>query len=91
MGNFLSRLRSVGVGAADSGEEAHVDVRSIAVAAPTDVDYSFSSMGEIWDRQDIYTDGQVVLDSALGSVVCGENGLYRIDYGGGANDMSAPC
>ena len=39
-------------------------------------------MGEIRDRQDIYTDGEAVLDSPLGSVVRGENGLYRVDYGG---------
>ena len=81
-GDFLSRLRSVGGGAADSGEEVPVYVRSIAVVAPTDADYSFPSMGEIRDRQDIYTDGKAVLDSPLGSVVRGENGLYRVDYGG---------
>ena len=57
-------------------------VRSIAVVAPTDADYSFPSMGDVWDRQDIYTDGNAVLDSPLESVVRGENGLYRIDYGG---------
>ena len=31
---------------------------------------------------DIYIDGKAVLDSPLGSVVRGENGLYRVDYGG---------
>ena len=81
-GDLLSRLRSVGGGAADSGEEVPVCVRSIAVVAPTDADYSFPSMGEIRDRQDIYTDGKAVLDSPLGSVVRRENGLYRVDYGG---------
>ena len=48
----------------------------------TDVDYSFPSMGEIRDRQDIYTDGKAVLDSPLGSMMRGENRLYRVDYGG---------
>ena len=81
-GDLLSRLRSVGGGATDSGEEVPVYVRSIAVVAPTDDDYSFPSMGEIRDRQEIYTDGKAVLDSPLGSVVRGENGLYRVDYGG---------
>ncbi|CAM9748185.1 unnamed protein product [Ascophyllum nodosum] len=38
-------------------------------------------MGEIRDHQDIYTDGKAVLDSPLGSVVRGENGLYRVNYG----------
>ena len=57
-------------------------VRSIAVVAPTDADYSFPSMGEIRDHQDIYTDGKAVLDSPLGSVERGENGLYRVYYGG---------
>ena len=37
---------------------------------------------EVIARQDIYTNGKVVLDSPLGSVVRGENGLYRVDYGG---------
>ena len=90
-GAVLSCLQPAGVGAADSGEEVRVWVRSIAVAAPTDADYSFSSMGEFPDRQVIYTDSLVVLDSALGRLVCGENGLYRIDHGGHANDMGAPC
>ena len=80
-GDLLSRLRSVGGGAADSGEEVPVCVRSIAVVAPTDADYSFPGMGKIRDRQDIYTDGKAVLDSLLGSVMRGENGLYRVDYG----------
>ena len=31
---------------------------------------------------DIYIDGKAVLYSPLGSVVRGENGLYRVDYGG---------
>ena len=79
---MLSRLRSVAGGATDSGEEVPVYVRSIAVVAPTEDDYSFPSMGEIRDRQEIYTDGKAVLDSPLGSVVRGENGLYRVDYGG---------
>ena len=57
-------------------------VRSIAVVAPTDADYSFPSTGENRDRQDIYTDGKTILDSSLGNVVRGENGLYRVDYGG---------
>ena len=81
-GGFLSRLRSIGGGAADSGEEVPVCVRSIAVVAPTDADYSFPSMGEIRGRHGIYTDGKAVLDSPLGSVVRGEDGLYRADYGG---------
>ena len=33
-------------------------------------------------RQDIYTDGKAVLDSPLGRVVRGENGLQRVDCGG---------
>ena len=38
---------------------------------------------EVIARQNIYTtDGKAVLDSPLGSVVRGENGLYRVDYGG---------
>ena len=81
-GDMLSRLPSVGGGAADSGEEVPVCVRSIAVVAPTGADYSFPSMGEIRDRQDIYTDDKAVLDSTLGNVVRGKNGLYRVDYGG---------
>ena len=81
-GDLLSRLRSVGGRAADSGKEVPVCVRSIAVVVPTGADYSFPSMGEIRDRQDIYTDGKAVLDSPLGSVVRGENGLCRVDYGG---------
>ena len=80
-GDLLSRLRSVG-GAADSDEEVPVCVRSTAVVAPTDTDYSFLSLGEIRDRQDIYTDCKAILDSQLGSVVRGENGLYRVNYGG---------
>ena len=72
----------IGGGAADSGEEVPVCVRSIAVVAPTDADYSFPSMGGVRDRQDIYTDGEAILDSPLGSVVHGKNGLYRFDYGG---------
>ena len=56
-------------------------VRSIAVAVPTDTDYSFPSIGEIRDLQDIYTDGKAVVDSPLGNAVHGKNGLYRIDYG----------
>ena len=80
-GDLLSRLRSFG-GAADSGEEVPVCVRSIAVVAPTDADYSFLSMGKIRDRQDIYTDYKAILESPLGSVVRCENGLYRVDYGG---------
>ena len=56
-------------------------VRSVAVIASADADYSFPSMGEIQDRQDIYTDSRAVLDSSLGSVVHGESGLYRVDYG----------
>ena len=59
-GDFLSQLRSVGGGAADSREEVPVCVRSIAVVTPTDADYSFPSMGEIRDRQDIDTDGKAV-------------------------------
>ena len=81
-GDLLSRLRSVRGGAAASGEEILVRVRSIAAVAPTDADYSFPSMGEIRDRQDIYTDGKAVVDSPLGNVVHGKNGLYRFDYGG---------
>ena len=54
-GDLLSRLRAVGGQAADYGEEVPVCVRSIAVVAPTGADYSFPSMGEIRDRQDIYT------------------------------------
>ena len=81
--DLLSWLRSVGGGAPDSGQEVPVCARSIAVVAPRDADYPFSSMGEIWDRQGIYTtDGKGVLDSPLGSVVRYENGLYRVDYGG---------
>ena len=78
---MLSRLRFVGGGAADPGEKVSVCVRSITVVASTDADYPFPSMGEIWDRQGIYTDGKRVLDSPLRSVVRGENGLYRVDYG----------
>ena len=37
---------------------------------------------EVIARQDICTDGKAVLDSPLDSVVHGENGLYRVDYGG---------
>ena len=37
---------------------------------------------EVIARQNINTDGKAVLDSPLGSVVRGENGLYRVDYGG---------
>ena len=81
-GDLGSRLRSVGGGAADSGEEVLVWVRSIAVVAPTDADYSLPSVGEIRDCQDIYTDGKAVLDSPLGSVVRGQNGLDSVDYGG---------
>ena len=81
-GDLRSRLRYVGGGAAESGEEVSVCVRSIAVVASTDVDCSFPSMGKIRDRQDIYTDGKAVLDSPLGSVVRRENGLYRVVYGG---------
>ena len=51
-----------------------------AVVAPTDVDYSFSSLGKICDSQDIYTDGKAILNSALENVVHGENGLYRVGY-----------
>ena len=51
-----------------------------AVVEPTDADYYFSSMGEICDSQDIYTDGKAISNSALESVVHGENGLYRVDY-----------
>ena len=36
-------------------------VRSMAVIARADVDYSFPSMGENRERQDIYTDGKVGL------------------------------
>ena len=68
-------------GAADSGEEVPVCVRSISVAALADADYSFPSMGIIRDRQNIYTGGKAILDSSLGSVLHGENGLYRVDYG----------
>ena len=58
-------------------------VRFIDVVAPTDADSSFPSMGGIRDRQGIYTaDGKALLHSPLGSVVRGENGLYRVDYGG---------
>ena len=81
-GDLLPRLRPVGGGAADSGKEVPVCVRFIAVVAPTDVDYSFPSMSETWDHQDSYTDGIAILDSTLGSVGRGENGLYRIDFGG---------
>ena len=43
----------------------------------------FKEVGdEVIARQDIYTDGKAVLDSPLGSGVRGENGLYRVDYGG---------
>ena len=51
-----------------------------AVVAPTAADYSFPSMGEICDSQDIYTDGKAILNSALESGVHGENGLYRVGY-----------
>ena len=42
----------------------------------------FLSMGKIRDRQGTYTDYKAILESPLGSVVRGENGLYRVDYGG---------
>ena len=72
----------IGGGAADSDEEVPACALSIAVVAPTDADCSFPSMGEIRDRQDIYTDGEAILDSPLGSVVHGKNGLHRVNYGG---------
>ena len=51
-----------------------------AVVAPTDADYSFSSMGKMCDSQDIYTDDKAILNSALENVVHAENGLYSLDY-----------
>lgn len=48
-GDLLSRLRSVGRGAAGSREEVSLCVRSIAVVATADDDYSIPSMGEIRD------------------------------------------
>ena len=80
--DLVSRLQSVGGGAADSGEEVPGCIRSIAVVAPTDADYSFPSLSKIRDRQDIYTDGKAVLDLPLGSVMRVENRLYCISYGG---------
>ena len=62
-GDLLSRLRSVCGGAAGSCEKVPVCVRSIAVVALADADYSFPSMGEIRDRQNIYTGDKGVLDS----------------------------
>ena len=47
-GDLLTRLRSVGGGAADSGEVIPVCVRSIPVVAPADANYFFggSTIGE---------------------------------------------
>ena len=61
-GVLLTRLASVSGRAAGSGDEVPVCVRSIAVIAPTDVDYSFSRMDKIRDRHNIYTDGKAGLD-----------------------------
>ena len=79
---LLSRLRSVYGRAAGSGKEVPACFRSIAVVASAEGDYSFPSMGEIRDRQNIYTEGKAGLTSPRGSVVRGENELYCVDYGG---------
>ena len=39
-------------------------------------------MAAIRGRQDVYAGENAVLDSPLESVKRGENGLYRVEYGG---------
>ena len=57
-----------------------VRVNVLAVVAPAMGDYVMPSKSEIGDRQDAEARGQDEVDTLLGKVIRGEDGLYRVLY-----------
>ena len=73
-GDLLSRWRVL-----DSNSRV-VRVNVLAVVAPAMGDYVMPCKSEIGDRQDAEARGQDKVDTLLGMVIRGEDGLYRVLY-----------
>ena len=75
-GDRLSRWRVL------DWEGPLVRANVIAVAAPSTGDYPMPSKGEVKDRHDAVARGQVEVATPLGTMIRGEDGLYRVSYQG---------